>query len=260
MRRIKNWKTWITESLEQNPLTNLPDGVTLYTNRIEATEKKEQLFFDKRQNKKDKREEWNTSQSDYLGILKLSKKYNLKLRIDKYTLYVESNVGVFSIIKISDYFYWLEKLSNFFGAKLLSFEIDQYDSLISLIIQILESGDTSPEISKEIFDEAEIAQYHNVAWQERQADNIDDWKGNWTDEEIEKLSNVSGELREIFTNHYNFFNGIFQIYARNNTFILTKLSNNEYWIEKDASGNETKDRYFLVTGINSLVSFIKTII
>ena len=61
MRRIKNWKNWIAESLEQNPLTNLPEGVTLYTNRMEALDKKEEFFYKKIPNslkKRDTRENW----------------------------------------------------------------------------------------------------------------------------------------------------------------------------------------------------------
>jgi hypothetical protein len=266
VRRIKNWNSWIAESLEQNPLLNLPDGVTLYTDARQAHFRKEEVIFrysgrmEFGRVRKEMRREWNRTEHDYLDISKLSQKYNLKLSIEGYLLLIESNVGPFTITKVTDGYYWVEKFSSFFDDRNISFEVDQRDSLIELLILLLESGDKFPKGVTELRAETfEIEKYKQMAWKERVPANQDDWLGTWTEEEIEKLSSPSEELRELFTNHYNFHNGIFMIYSENNTFILTKLSDNEYWIEMDQSYSDNEKRYFRISGIDSLRTFLKMI-
>ena len=262
MRRIKNWKTWISESLEQNPFQNLPDGVTMHEDPREARHVKLKLFginLNVGGFRVDniKKLEWKNSESDYQKIANISQKYNFKLTIKGSELLIESLVGGdISITRLDDEYYWVEKHSAFLKTTDFYFEVDQTDALLNLLFILLNFKETSPEGVEEIIDESEINKYHNQAWHEIPITELDDWKGNWTDEEIAQISSSSDEIEEIFTNHYNFYNGIFEVYTMRNSFVLIKLNENEYWIEKDESGTNTK-KYYKVTGIDNLKNFLK---
>ena len=262
MRRIKSWNTWISESLEQNPLTNLPDGVTIHEDPIEARQVKLKLFgfklkADEFRLDKNRKLEWKKSESDYQKIANISQKYNSKITIKGSELFLESLEGyTVSITRLYDEYYWVEKHSAFLKSTDFYFEVDQTDALVELLPILLELKETSPEGVEEIIDDLEIKKYHNQAWHEIPNTELNDWKGNWTDEEIRQISSSSKEIEEIFTNHYNFYNGLFQVYTIRNSFILKKLNENEYWIEKDESGTNTK-RYYKVTGIDNLKNFLK---